>query len=275
MSIKSGAKPTLKPFIKWAGGKRWFVRKHADLFPDEYNCYIEPFLGGGAVFFHLQPKNAILGDLSNDLIETYQAIKDDWNLVYRYLKGHHNNHSKDYYYKVRRSSLTSPASKAAKFIYLNRTCWNGLYRVNLKGQFNVPIGTSDSVVFQDDNFEEISSLLQNTNLYTTDFEDLLDKATNGDLVFIDPPYTVRHNYNAFVQYNEKLFSWQDQERLFYAVKRAQNRGAHVIGTNAYHSSVRKLYRPSFKTKKTSRSSTISSKAETRSNYEELIIFTEK
>lgn len=275
MSIKNGSKSTIKPFLKWAGGKRWFVKKHSDLFPEQYNRYIEPFLGSGAVFFHLQPQNAILGDLSTDLIGTYQAIKDDWRLVYRYLKEHRKNHSKDYYYKVRSSMLTSPASKAAKFIYLNRTCWNGLYRVNLKGQFNVPIGTSDSVIFQDDDFEEISLLLQNVNLQATDFEYLLDKAIDGDLVFIDPPYTVRHNYNAFIKYNEKLFSWQDQERLFYAVKRAQNRGAHVIGTNAYHSSVRKLYRPHFKTKKTSRSSTISSKAETRSSYEELIIFTER
>ena len=275
MEEKAQEKTHIKPFLKWAGGKRWFVRKHSDLFPEEFNRYIEPFLGSGAVFFHLQPKNAILGDLSKDLINTYQAIKDDWSLVYRYLKEHHNNHSKDYYYKVRSSSLSSPASKAAKFIYLNRTCWNGLYRVNLKGQFNVPIGTSDSVIFQDDNFKETSLLLQNAELHSADFEDLLDGATEGDLVFIDPPYTVRHNYNAFVKYNEKLFSWPDQERLFFAVKRAQNRGAHVIGTNAYHSTVRKLYCGTFKTKKTSRSSSISSKTETRSNYEELIIYTEK
>lgn len=238
-----------KPFLKWAGGKRWFVKKHPDLFPAEYNRYIEPFLGSGAVFFHLQPKKAILGDLSEDLIETYQAIKDDWKNVYRHLKVHHKKHSEQYYYKIRDANYRSNTTKAARFIYLNRTCWNGLYRVNMRGEFNVPIGSNNNVLHDDDCFNEASLLLQNAKLKSVDFEDLIDKAVEGDLLFIDPPYTVRHNYNAFVQYNEKLFSWADQERLFYAVKRAQNRGAHVIGTNAYHSTVRKLYRTCFKTKK--------------------------
>lgn len=274
-NITDPSKIPLKPFLKWAGGKRWFVKKHPELLPEKYDRYIEPFLGSGAVFFHLQPKKAILGDLCEDLIETYQAIKDDWALVYRYLREHHNNHSHNYYYQIRNSTRSSAASRAARFIYLNRTCWNGLYRVNLKGEFNVPIGTKDSVLFQDDCFEQVSKLLKKTKLHATDFEDLIDMATKGDLVFVDPPYTVRHNYNAFIKYNEKLFSWWDQERLFYALKRAQNRGAHVVGTNAYHKTVRGLYRGTFKSKKATRNSPISSKVESRSNFEELIFFTEK
>ena len=261
-----------KPFLKWAGGKRWFVQKHADLFPDTYNRYIEPFLGSGAVFFYLQPQQAILGDLCSDLVDTYLEIKRNWRLVYRYLREHHKNHSHDYYYLIRSTEFNSKAKNAAKFIYLNRTCWNGLYRVNMKGIFNVPIGTKKSVLFENDDFAGISALLQHAKIINSDFEDLIDLAGESDLVFVDPPYTVRHNYNAFIKYNEKLFKWYDQERLFYALKRARNRGAHIVGTNAYHKSIRELYGQTFNSFKTLRNSPISSKASTRKQFEELVIF---
>ncbi len=122
------------PFLKWAGGKRWFVKNHADLFPkkDKINCYFEPFLGSGAVFFHLEPKEAVLSDANPHLIECYQAIKDDWKLVLRYLQEHQRKHEKDYYYEIRSKNYHSRFKRAAKFIYLNRTCWNGLYRENLR-----------------------------------------------------------------------------------------------------------------------------------------------
>lgn len=261
----------LKPFLKWAGGKRWFVANYADVLPRKYNRYIEPFLGSGAVFFHLRPQRALLGDVNSELVEAYQAIKDDWKLVFRYLKEHHNNHSRKYYYEIRDAVRTSPASRAARFIYLNRTCWNGLYRVNLKGIYNVPIGTKSSVVFEDDCFDEIAVALKFAKLITGDFEDLIDVAERGDLVFVDPPYTVRHNHNAFIKYNEKLFSWYDQERLFYALKRAKNRGAQIVGTNAYHKSVKDLYRDTFDCYSVSRVSSISSKVESRKKFDELLI----
>lgn len=263
-----------KPFLKWAGGKRWFVANYSHILPNNFNRYIEPFLGSGAVFFYLQPKQAILGDANLDLINTYQAIKENWRLVYRYLRVHHRNHCNKYYYQIRSSNFRSMESRAARFIYLNRTCWNGLYRVNLDGIFNVPIGTKSSVLFEDDNFEEISRLLRCAKLYMKDFEFLIDKANDGDLIFVDPPYTVRHNHNAFIKYNEKLFSWCDQERLFYALKRAQNRGAYIVGTNAYHKCVRDLYGDTFGSMAAKRNSPISSKASTRKNFEELVIFTE-
>jgi DNA adenine methylase len=143
--------------------------------------------------------------------------------------------------------------------------------VNLSGSFNVPIGTKTSVVFEDDCFDKISHALSHAKLYSTDFEELIDMALNGDLVFVDPPYTVRHNHNAFIRYNEKLFSWFDQERLFYALKRAKSRGASIFGTNAYHQSVRDLYSDEFHTLAVKRISAISSKTETRNKYEELVI----
>ncbi|MBN1546265.1 MAG: Dam family site-specific DNA-(adenine-N6)-methyltransferase [Syntrophaceae bacterium] len=264
----------IKPFLKWAGGKRWFVYNHSNRFPEKYNRYIEPFLGSGAVFFHLNPDNALLGDSNPELIFTYQAIKDNWELVYRYLREHHQKHSREYYYKIRSFQPNSIYTRAARFIYLNRTCWNGLYRVNRQGVFNVPIGTKSSVIFEDDQFDQISAVLQGALLVASDFEQLIDVARDDDFIFVDPPYTVRHNHNAFIKYNETLFSWSDQIRLFQALSRARDRGAIIVGTNAYHSSVRDLYEGEFSIMCVSRNSPISSKASTRNNFDELVFFTE-
>lgn len=262
-----------KPFLKWAGGKRWFVSHHSDLLPRHYNRYIEPFLGSGAVFFHLNPSQALLGDCNIDLIDTYKAIKSDWSQVLRHLQKHHKLHSKDYYYVVRNSKPRTLYTRAARFIYLNRTCWNGLYRVNKKGGFNVPIGTRSSVVFEGDRFDIVSEVLQRADLDACDFEVLIDQAEDGDLVFVDPPYTVRHNQNAFIKYNEQLFSWSDQERLARALERAKNRGAQITGTNAYHHSVTDLYKSSFITLPVKRFSSISSKVDNRKAFDELVFHT--
>ncbi len=129
------------PFLKWAGGKRWLTKTNLNLFPISYNRYIEPFLGSGAVFFNLHPKESVVSDINADLINTYLAIRTDWEKVCDKLKKHEKRHSQEYYYEMRGSNPYSISGRAAKFIYLNRTCWNGLYRVNLKGIFNVPIGT--------------------------------------------------------------------------------------------------------------------------------------
>jgi DNA adenine methylase len=157
-------------------------------------------------------------------------------------------------------------------IYLNRTCFNGIYRVNLDGKFNVPRGTKNVVLDESDNFEQISKLLSGAEIMLTDFEAMIDDAMAGDFVFADPPYTVRHNFNGFVKYNEKLFSWQDQERLSKALIRARDRGVQIIATNANHASVRELYTDQgFRLITTSRFSSISASAENRKQYEELII----
>lgn len=259
------------PFLKWAGGKRWLVSNYSKWIPAEFDRYIEPFLGGGALFFHLKPESAVLGDINLDLIETYESVRNNYKAVLKHLEKHHKKHSENYYYRVRATIPKSKYERAARFIYLNRTCWNGLYRVNLNGEFNVPIGTKKDVLYEEDDFQKLSSTLKRSTLICTDFEDLVDMAGEGDLVFVDPPYTVRHNKNAFIKYNERLFSWRDQERLFYAVKRAKRRGAKILGTNAFHDSVKQLYRGEFEIKRVSRTSSISSKSETRSRYDELLI----
>lgn len=271
MSEEQSLITDISPFLKWAGGKRWLVSKYLSFFPSTYNRYIEPFLGSGAVFFSLRPKRAILSDINKELVETYLAIRTDWNRVVKELKIHHQNHSKRYYYKMRDSKPRSIYTGAARFIYLNRTCWNGLYRVNLKGEFNVPIGTKTDVLMDSDNFAEISSLLQNASLNNADFEDIIDKAKDGDLLFVDPPYTVKHNENAFIKYNEKLFGWLDQVRLSLSLRRAKQRGVKIILTNACNDSIKELYNVHFEILTVKRCSIIAADSSRRKRCEELII----
>jgi len=260
------------PFLKWPGGKRWFVSHHANLLPDKFGCYIEPFLGGGSVFFFLQPKEAILGDKIAELIATYKGIRDDWATLEELLKWHQKKHNEAHYYKMREKQPTNPIEQAAWFIYLNRTCFNGIYRVNLDGKFNVPKGGKDSVLLSTDNFEKISGLLTNVDLRVADFEQLINMASRNDLIFADPPYTVRHNINGFLKYNETLFSWEDQERLADSLCRAQRRGAKIVATNANHKSVRKLYKGrGFVLKAISRFSSISADPQSRKQFDELVI----
>jgi DNA adenine methylase len=236
-------KKVLSPFLKWAGGKRWLLQKYPELFANEGRLYIEPFLGGGAIFFGMNPTVALLADLNADLITTYQSVRSNWRGIWKKLLNHQRRHNDDpqYYYRVRNSNPRTDESRAAKFIYLNRTCFNGLYRVNLQGIFNVPKGTKDTVVFDDDDFEEVASRLKSATLTCSDFELVIDAASSQDFLFVDPPYTVRHNLNGFLKYNERIFSWADQERLAAAIRRFALRGGRAMVTNAAHSSVITLY----------------------------------
>lgn len=263
---------SLLPFLKWPGGKRWFIHNHRELLPNSYTRYIEPFLGGGAVFFHLQPDNALLGDINPDLVAAYEALKTNWRFIKRSLEYHHRMHSSKHYYHIRDKSPENMLQQASRMIYLNRTCFNGIYRVNTNGQFNVPIGTKTEVIQQTDNFEGIANALAKSEIRLTDFEDLINEAQENDFVFADPPYTVRHNLNGFIKYNETLFSWSDQERLAQALVRARDRGVKIVSTNANHHSVRRLYEGlGFQLKTVSRFSSISASPENRKQFEELVI----
>ncbi len=261
----------LQPFLKWAGGKRWFVYHHDHLLPRSFKRYIEPFLGGGAVFFSLCPPTAILSDSNHALVETYLAIREDWRSVWRYLLDHQERHSKDHYYACRAKIFQCQYAKAAQFIYLNRACWNGLYRVNLAGVFNVPIGTKDTIVFDTDDFAAISEALRSVQLFSCDFEDTIDLARKDDFIFVDPPYTINHNTNGFLKYNERIFSWKDQERLRAALERSRCRGAKILITNADHQSVRELYKGFGKIVAAPRYSKIAGDASYRKPSTELIV----
>jgi DNA adenine methylase len=268
---KSPIKGTTLPFLKWAGGKRWLNPMATRLRSVPFRTYYEPFLGSGAIFFGLMPRAAVLSDTNPDLIETYQSIKDDWHAVQKKLSEHDRNHSSDYYYRIRDHAPRKPHTRAARFIYLNRTCWNALYRVNRKGQFNTPIGTKTRAVLPSDDFKKVSTLLRNVEIVLGDFEEQIDRARKGDLIFADPPYTVRHKYNGFIKYNEQLFSWSDQERLCSALARAKRRGALVICTNADHESIRELYGRNFQLTPLERYSAIAGAGGNRGSYAELLI----
>ncbi|TWU25327.1 Modification methylase DpnIIA [Novipirellula galeiformis] len=261
----------IRPFIKWAGGKRWMIDHHSDLFDVDFDRLVEPFLGSGAVFFGLAPKRALLADSNPQLIETYMALRDDWKSVRRNLIRHQQNHCTDYYYRMRSFTGRTPATRAARFIYLNRTCWNGLYRVNQKGHFNVPIGTRDTVLFDSDDFESVSRRLSGVKIATANYSETMKKTRKGDFVFVDPPYTVKHNTNGFIKYNESLFSWEDQEKLRDAVSEAVCRGAKVLVTNAYHKSVLKLYRNMGTIRRLSRMSSIAGASKSRGQFDEMVV----
>lgn len=229
------------PFLKWAGGKRWLFDSEQFVAPKFSGKYIEPFLGGGAVFFRLCPDTAILSDTNNRLIELYRVIRDCPIEFETALSDHAVKHSKEYYYDVRAEKFEIAVDRAAQFLYLNRTCYNGLYRENKRGEFNVPIGTKDTVIFGNDDFISWSASLKSAELLCQDFEASIDSANKGDFIFADPPYTVMHNLNGFVKYNQNIFAWDDQVRLCHALKRASDRGVFFALTNADHPSVHELY----------------------------------
>lgn len=260
----------MQPFLKWAGGKRWLLQRHPELRPTSYERYIEPFLGGGAFFFSTSPAQAILSDLNEELINVYRAIKKDYVAVEQGLREHHFSHSAEHYYAVRASKPEGQVERAVRMLYLNRTCWNGLYRVNKKGEFNVPIGSKTNVLLSDD-FKAIAQRLKGAELVVSDFEKIVDRAADGDFVFVDPPYTVHHNNNGFLKYNQDLFSWEDQIRLRDAVVRASERGAKVLVTNAAHESLLELYAGVGDIREIDRASVISGARKGRGRQKEILV----
>lgn len=262
-----------KTFLKWAGGKNWFIKYQCQRLPQYYNRYIDPFLGGGSIYFYMEPNEAIISDINEELITTFIAIRNEWMKVEEGLQKHSKKHNFEYYYNVRNMRPRKNATKAARMIYLNRTCFNGIYRVNRNGYFNVPIGTNNKVLLSSDKFEERSKILQNANILCQDFEVTIDLAQDGDFLFCDPPYTVQDNNNRFISYTERLFNWDDQVRLAEALNRAKNRGVQIIMTNVNHQSVRELYEriDGYQLDEVTRYSSISGQANGRQQYSELII----
>jgi DNA adenine methylase len=272
-SNETNERTALAPFLKWAGGKRWFADRWLHLIPDQFNRYIEPFVGSGAMYFALQPELAILSDLNADLINAYCAVRDDPAEIQHLLEAHDRLHCKEHYYSTRSAKLDEPIDRAARLIYLNRTCWNGLYRVNRRNEFNVPIGTKTRAVLPTDNFPSVSAVLRGAQLLVQDFEATIDLAGQGDFVFVDPPYTVKHNLNGFVKYNDHIFSWTDQVRLRDAVARAAGRGAMILVTNANHHSIREIYEGVGTQTVLTRASILAASSANRSQVEELAIRT--
>jgi DNA adenine methylase len=231
-----------QPFLRWAGGKKWLLKYLPKYLPEKINNYYEPFLGGGSIYFNLNDKlnRAYLSDVNEELINTYIAIRDDVESVIKELKRYKN--TKDFYYKIRALRFDELSRSAARFIYLNKTSFNGIYRVNKNGIYNVPYGNRVNADFvNEEGLRCASTSLKNATLLCRDFEITCRKAKEGDLVFIDPPYTVAHENNGFISYNQKLFTLQDQVRLAEAVQRLGDRGVFYILTNAKHQTIRDIY----------------------------------
>lgn len=259
------------PFLKWPGGKRWLAKKYKEYFPKEYNMYIEPFLGSGAVFFSLQPKEAILSDINKELINLYVIMRDNPKELKGQLVYHQERHTKEHYYKIRDVMLTDNLKCAGRLLYLNRACYNGMYRVNKQGKFNVPIGTKNNFTYDIDQFDQYADCLKHATLICGDFYEIINKAKKNDFIFADPPYATSGKAN-FTKYNDELFVWQDQLRLHEALVNAKARGAKIVLTNVYCKEIIEMYKnDGFYVHILQRSSNIAGQADKRGKVKELMI----
>lgn len=238
-----------KPFVKWVGGKRQLLKqfKLRNLYPPEKfdavkNCYFEPFVGGGAVFFDLFPKKAFLSDLNLELVTTYNVIKDDVESLIKSLKKH--AHSKEYYLKVRAQKVErlSPLQIASRFIYLNRAGFNGMYRVNSRGEFNVPFGYSKNpLICDEENLRKISNALKNVEIKHQDYKQVLKKAQKGDFVYFDPPYHPISKTAAFTAYTSQGFGEKEQIELRDTFLELSKRGCFVMLSNSDAPFINEIY----------------------------------
>lgn len=232
--------PTPRPFLKWAGGKSWLATAVCSLLGDSTERYFEPFLGGGAVFFGLRPSRAVLSDINTELISTYRVVRDSADDVIRACT--EMEVSKEFFVACRAKVPDDPVRRAARFVYLNRTAFNGLYRVNRQGQFNVPFGCKPGTRPCDaDALYAAATALRYARLAVLDYRKSLDHVRPGDLVFLDPPYTVKHNNNGFRRYNERIFTWAEQQDLAGIANDLALRGVRVVVTNAMHADLLALY----------------------------------
>ncbi len=251
MKIKEIKEVTLQPFTKWTGGKRQLLPVIRELMPKTYNRYFEPFVGGGALFFDLAPKDAVINDFNAELINCYQQIKDNPQELIEILKIHQEYNSKEYYLDLRsadrdeRIDIMSEVQRAARILYMLRVDFNGLYRVNSKNQFNVPYGRYKNPKIVDENLiSAISTYLNNNQLEikTGDFEKAIVDVRTGDFVYFDPPYIPLSETSAFTSYTHEGFSFADQVRLRDAFKRLSDTGAYVMLSNSSSALVEELYK---------------------------------
>ncbi len=235
---------TATPFIKWVGGKRSIIEELTSRLPPKLNDYYEPFVGGGALFFELHDRlgNAHLSDTNIDLLITYQAVKLDTAKLIALLEIHAKKHSDAYYYEIRaQQTLKNPIEIAARFIYLNKTCFNGLYRVNSKGEFNVPVGkyTNPGIVTPENLFA-CSKSLAKTTIRMSDYKQIKPKA--GDFVYFDPPYHPTSDTASFTAYSKDGFSEKDQAELRDFYKKLSTAGVNVMLSNSNTPYIQKLYK---------------------------------
>ena len=273
---------TPKPFVKWAGGKRQLIPILNQNLPESFGTYYEPFLGGGALLFHiLTDKNGqkcSISDLNSDLVLAYTTIRDRIDALITSLKNHEKNYQKDsesYYYSIRESNPRSEIEKTSRLIFLNRTCFNGLYRVNSKGKFNVPLGKySNPNIVNEENIRAVSHILQSsrTAIKCRDFEAVLRDAKKGDLIYFDPPYQPTSATSNFTSYTTKDFTYDDLTRLAELCLKLDSRGCKVLLSNSDSKEVADIFSKSpWKITRIEANRSINSNSKKRTGHFELLI----
>ena len=270
-----------RPFVKWAGGKTQLLERLHAYMPKTYNNYFEPFIGGGSFFLNIAPKTATINDFNAELVCAYKCFQNDelFESLKNELKKHEVNHSEEYYYQIRSMDkedgfFSLPIYvRAARMIYLNKACFNGLYRDNSKGFFNVPSGRKKKVVaFDEDNFNSLRGYFRNNDItiLNGDFEEAANNAKAGDFVYFDPPYDVIENKNSFTSYAKNDFGKDEQIRLANLYKKLSARGVFVMLSNHNTAFINELYK-GFNIHVVSAKRMINSKADGRGDVEEVII----
>jgi len=269
-----------KPFVKWAGGKRQILDKLKSLIPSDFNTYYEPFIGGGALLFDLAPKSAVINDSNEELMNVYNVLCNEkkYSKMCKYLNKFERKHSEDFYYEIRnidrnkkKYNKLNEAKRAARTIYLNKACFNGLYRVNSKGEFNVPFGKKSKVnTYDGENLLNVHSYLtlNDITIHSCDFEECVENAKEGDFVYFDPPYD--SDTNTFNSYTEGGFGKDEQRRLSKTFKELDKRGVKIMLSNHNTTLIKELYKD-YNIHIIEAKRSINSNGKKRGNVEEVII----
>ena len=269
-----------KPFVKWAGGKRQIIEKLKKYAPVDFDTYFEPFVGGGALLFELSPKKAVINDSNQELMNVYEVLcdEDKFKKMCRALNSYEKQHSEEFYYELRNKdrnkktfSKLSDYTRAARTIYLNKACFNGLYRVNSKNEFNVPFGKKTKVnTYEGDNLITVSNYLtmNDVTILCCDFEEAVSSAKKGDFIYFDPPYD--SDTSTFNSYTEDGFGKDEQKRLAKVFKELDSRGCYVMLSNHNTHLVNELYK-GYNIHVIEAKRNINANAKGRGNVEEVII----
>ena len=263
------------PIVKWVGGKRQLMFELIKNMPKSYNRYFEPFIGGGALFFELQPENAYISDINDELINLYRVVRDN---VYELISDLNKHEvSKEYFLEIRNLDRTdeyknlSDVQRASRFIYLNRTCFNGLYRVNSQGQFNVPFGNyKNPRIVDENNLLNCSELLKNTEIKCADFSEILTKVKKGDFVYFDPPYVPLNETSSFTSYTKDGFDMDMQFKLRDVCDELDSMGVMFMLSNSDTKFVNELY-SNYEIKKVFASRAVNANAEGRGKITEVLV----
>lgn len=271
------------PVLKWVGGKRQLIEDIEPLIPKKISTYVEPFVGGAAVLFHLQPKKAIINDFNSELMNVYQVIKENPNDLIDILEKHKSANSEEYYYETRALDRTSDyenlskEERAGRILYLNKTCYNGLFRVNSSGQFNAPYGKyKNPAIVNDVTIKAVSNYFNSANLkiLTGDYREALKGLRKGAFVYLDPPYMPLSSSSNFTGYTENGFGYEKQVELRDECLKLNKKGIKFLQSNSYTPEILELYSGSsvFKIKVVQAKRSINSKSDKRGDVSEVLIY---